>query len=496
MAKPVAVATANGSNGVVDIAYSGIGTAVNLSAVGSFDADGYSVLTYQWQMIDRPVGSSATLSSATVVNPTFTPDKAGSYLFFLTVTSSDPVNNTSELEQRRAPSCAFVEVCITTQNFAWSVPASGSRDWSSRVNPIYFSVDAELGSVDSIFGNHDFIRTDTHTGSFDFSDARTAGGSSTDPLITISNKNTPFTLGQYGAAVVLDIVAGGTGSNIQTAFRQIDGDMFAKLDNQAFGIYMKENAGTQIGFMFGDGSTSITQGVALTSRWSGSYFYLFDALNTDRSVEHRCRLSVETDPDVAQDRVYMTYEPVSGGEEFRVKFDRHRVHLNRNLFIELDPGAPSPYQEDWDIDIFRNGESVHAQFGYREDIKGFIVQPAVSGAAEDAVVVQAGALERSVIERGSVPIPFRGEDLPLLQAATVTLQNNLNNATVFASIRDKTTALESKTTSAMDVYASAVQNTNPTQVNISVRIPSDLSAQLTESTDYIVIDYIVIGGQT
>lgn len=60
------------------------GTRVTLDGSKSSDANG-DALTYQWTMDSRPSGSTAALSSATVVNPTFTPDVAGSYTLSLVV---------------------------------------------------------------------------------------------------------------------------------------------------------------------------------------------------------------------------------------------------------------------------------------------------------------------------------------------------------------------------------------------------------------------------
>lgn len=68
-----------------------IGTLVNLNNV---DAGGE--VTYYWELLDIPEGSSATLSNPNIVNPSFTPDVEGSYLIKLTVnrTLSTEVTNT------------------------------------------------------------------------------------------------------------------------------------------------------------------------------------------------------------------------------------------------------------------------------------------------------------------------------------------------------------------------------------------------------------------
>lgn len=57
---------------------------VTLDGASSSDADS-DTLTYAWNITSKPVGSSATLSSATVVNPTFTADVDGLYVVQLIV---------------------------------------------------------------------------------------------------------------------------------------------------------------------------------------------------------------------------------------------------------------------------------------------------------------------------------------------------------------------------------------------------------------------------
>jgi lysophospholipase L1-like esterase len=67
------------------------GSLVAMDGSKSTGADG-SLITYQWSMVSKPLGSAAALSSATVVNPTFTADLAGSYVLNLVV-SDGKVNS-------------------------------------------------------------------------------------------------------------------------------------------------------------------------------------------------------------------------------------------------------------------------------------------------------------------------------------------------------------------------------------------------------------------
>jgi RHS repeat-associated protein len=74
---PVADAGANQS----DV---GLGVPVNLDGSGSYDPEN-DPFTYAWAVVDAPEGSAAFLSDETVVNPSFTPDQYGTYIFELVV---------------------------------------------------------------------------------------------------------------------------------------------------------------------------------------------------------------------------------------------------------------------------------------------------------------------------------------------------------------------------------------------------------------------------
>jgi beta-lactam-binding protein with PASTA domain len=73
------VASASSSGGEVTV-----GTAVSLSGVGSTDANS-DTLTYLWSVLTAPAGSTASISGATSVSASITPDMAGSYTIRLVV---------------------------------------------------------------------------------------------------------------------------------------------------------------------------------------------------------------------------------------------------------------------------------------------------------------------------------------------------------------------------------------------------------------------------
>jgi hypothetical protein len=61
-----------------------VGSLVTLDGSKSSDADN-DLLTYQWNIVSKPAGSTYSSLSGNVVNPTFTPDLTGTYVFNLFV---------------------------------------------------------------------------------------------------------------------------------------------------------------------------------------------------------------------------------------------------------------------------------------------------------------------------------------------------------------------------------------------------------------------------
>jgi Leucine-rich repeat (LRR) protein len=61
-----------------------VGALVTFDGSSSYDANG-DPLTYSWQMVSRPAGSTAQLNNPGSVNPSFQPDEAGEYVVSLVV---------------------------------------------------------------------------------------------------------------------------------------------------------------------------------------------------------------------------------------------------------------------------------------------------------------------------------------------------------------------------------------------------------------------------
>ncbi|HTC87385.1 MAG TPA: PKD domain-containing protein [Bryobacteraceae bacterium] len=90
-----------GAHQVVDV-----GANVQLSGAGSTDPNGLP-LTYSWQLVTLPAGSTAVFNLSRAVNPTFTVDRAGTYVAQLIVndgtSSSQPATVTITTEAPLAP---------------------------------------------------------------------------------------------------------------------------------------------------------------------------------------------------------------------------------------------------------------------------------------------------------------------------------------------------------------------------------------------------------
>jgi hypothetical protein len=114
------------------------GTIVTLDGSGSSDANG-DLLTYSWAITSKPLGSSATLSSATTVKPTFTADVAGAYVFNLVV-------NDGKVNSSKASS---VLVIATSNIIKLKINLTGTLPTSENIVGVAFVLNLPAGVVPS-----------------------------------------------------------------------------------------------------------------------------------------------------------------------------------------------------------------------------------------------------------------------------------------------------------------------------------------------------------
>jgi hypothetical protein len=135
----VAVVTITvGAANVAPVAQAGLaqgvvaGSRVTLDGSASSDAN-RDPLTYQWTVVSRPAGSTASLSSATDVRPFFTADRAGTYVFSLQVSDGTLKSNFAAVTivattvNARPTADAGVKQSVVT-NALVTLDGSASRD--------------------------------------------------------------------------------------------------------------------------------------------------------------------------------------------------------------------------------------------------------------------------------------------------------------------------------------------------------------------------------
>ncbi len=137
--KPVANA---GGNQAVSV-----GDAVTLDGSGSSDANN-DPLTYQWSIVIKPAGSTATLSSRTSVQTSFIADMAGDYVISLVVNdgfvNSDPNNVTVTATSTPSQAIPPLKQVIKTIN---SLPADVFKN-PNMVNALTNKINAVLQLID------------------------------------------------------------------------------------------------------------------------------------------------------------------------------------------------------------------------------------------------------------------------------------------------------------------------------------------------------------
>jgi hypothetical protein len=106
------VANAGPDQSIID------GGLITLDGSGSFDADG-DPLTYNWAFTSLPAGSTAALSSSTVVNPTFTADVPGTFTVRLIVHDGtvNSIQDTVNITNTSSASSPEVTLAPTSYDF-------------------------------------------------------------------------------------------------------------------------------------------------------------------------------------------------------------------------------------------------------------------------------------------------------------------------------------------------------------------------------------------
>lgn len=142
MALPIAIA-----GGYVRFANSALPTTRALTGTGSFTAPATAIASYEWTIVEKPSGSSASLSSTTAQNPTLNSvDVAGTYLMFLRVTDDNA--DVSQGDKLLADSSAFVHVRVELPN-GLVVPAPSERDYNDMVDEWPVDIDANETAMDA-----------------------------------------------------------------------------------------------------------------------------------------------------------------------------------------------------------------------------------------------------------------------------------------------------------------------------------------------------------
>lgn len=123
-----------------DQTFVAVGLPVILDGSASSDIDG-EPLTYLWSVESAPGGSTAVLSDATAVAPTFTPDVAGSYLFQLVVNDGlfDSAPDSVSISTNLPPVAAAGGDTTVSVGDLVQLDGSGSFDPDNNLGTLSFS---------------------------------------------------------------------------------------------------------------------------------------------------------------------------------------------------------------------------------------------------------------------------------------------------------------------------------------------------------------------
>ena len=237
-----------------------VNDSVNLDGSSSTDADG-DALTFQWSITSKPGGSIAVLSDATLVNPVFVVDVAGSYIVQLIVNDGTSNSNPDT-------------VIISTEN---SLPVADA----GADQAVYVTDSVNLDGSSSTDADGDAL-------TFQWSFTSKPGGSSA-VLSDATLVNPIFLLDVAGSYIVQLIVNDGTGnSDPDTVIISTENSLPVADAGADQAVYVTDSVNL-------DGSNSSdADGDALTFQWSitskpgGSIAVLSDATLVNPSLCGRC----------------------------------------------------------------------------------------------------------------------------------------------------------------------------------------------------------------
>jgi RHS repeat-associated protein len=252
------------------------GIPAQLDGSGSHDVDN-NPLTYFWSLTATPTGSTATLSNDSIVNPTFTPDLAGTYVAQLIVH-----DGTVESD----PDTVTIAVPDTT-------PPAPADLGKITVGPITNGQVTITGSVGSVEGNAQVIITNPRTG---------------ESLTVTANADGSFTA-QLGAqtgdqlSIVVTDSAGNTSTSstltiIPVAPLTVSVAASAPSGAAPFAVMLtavaSQTSGVTYAWEFGDGATA-TGNATQTHTYTtpGTYTVTVTVTNEAESVQATTPLKVE-----------------------------------------------------------------------------------------------------------------------------------------------------------------------------------------------------------
>lgn len=127
--------------------FSALPTSANLTGGGT-DPDLGAIITYLWELVEKPDGSTASLSSTSAQNPTLNNvDQEGTYLLFLMV--EDDQNEWSDDNPLTAPESARVQINVRGPSAGLIKPAPGERGWDWKYHEAIDEIENLRGDVDA-----------------------------------------------------------------------------------------------------------------------------------------------------------------------------------------------------------------------------------------------------------------------------------------------------------------------------------------------------------